>query len=53
MKKLFLIVALACTACSPQSAPNSEVARWEDQAQKVTIIRDDWGIPHIRGGTDA
>lgn len=31
----------------------SEVQAWRQQAQRVTIIRDDWGIPHIYGKTDA
>jgi acyl-homoserine-lactone acylase len=53
MKKLLLIVALACASCAPQEAPNAEVADWERQAQNVTIIRDDWGIPHVYGMTDA
>jgi len=30
-----------------------DVARWERQAQNVTIIRDDWGIAHVYGKTDA
>ncbi|MDP4262977.1 MAG: penicillin acylase family protein [Bacteroidota bacterium] len=30
-----------------------EVSRWEKQAQNVTIVRDNWGIPHIYGKTDA
>jgi acyl-homoserine-lactone acylase len=29
------------------------LARSEQQARRVTIIRDDWGIPHIHGKTDA
>ncbi len=29
------------------------MARWERQAQNVTIIRDDWGIAHVYGKTDA
>jgi len=58
MKKLILLLALvgvslAGSSCAPQGAPNSEVARWEEQARNVDIIRDDWGIPHIRGETDA
>lgn len=43
----FLLVSLS--ACQPQD----EVSRWEEQAEKVTITRDDWGIPHIYGPTDA
>jgi acyl-homoserine-lactone acylase len=53
MKKLVLLVALACASCTPEGAQNSEVALWEEQARNVTIIRDDWGIPHIHGDTDA
>src|SRR2546430_7656469 len=29
------------------------VARWEREARNVTIIRDDWGIAHVYGKTDA
>jgi acyl-homoserine-lactone acylase len=32
---------------------DSEVKRWEREAANVTIIRDDWGIAHIYGKTDA
>src|SRR2546430_6100741 len=30
-----------------------DVARWQREARAVTITRDDWGIPHIHGKTDA
>ncbi|MEQ8686878.1 MAG: acylase [Imperialibacter sp.] len=30
-----------------------EIQRWEATASRVTIIRDNWGIPHIYGKTDA
>ena len=30
-----------------------ERTRWERQAQNITIIRDDWGIAHVYGKTDA
>lgn len=36
-----------------QSPTHEMVARWEDMANNVTIIRDNWGIPHIYGKTDA
>ncbi|MFN8692494.1 MAG: penicillin acylase family protein, partial [Cyclobacteriaceae bacterium] len=35
------------------SPTRSEVARWQSQVANVTIIRDNWGIPHIYGKTDA
>jgi acyl-homoserine-lactone acylase len=55
MKKLclFLIVATAACAPSPQAAADKEVAAWEQQAQNVTITRDDLGIAHVKGKTDA
>ena len=55
MRKLAVLLLLltACTSSAPPAAPDTEVARWEQQAQNVTIVRDDWGIAHIRGATDA
>jgi acyl-homoserine lactone acylase PvdQ len=35
------------------AAVEPEVKRWEREAANVTIIRDDWGIAHIYGKTDA
>src|SRR5262245_30051384 len=31
----------------------TELDRWTCQAQNVTIVRDDWGIAHVSGRTDA
>ncbi len=53
---LLLVITLvaAASACSRQRPPaRSEFAAWEQRAQDVTITRDDWGIPHIHGKTDA
>ncbi len=54
MKKLLLVLAtlVACAGPSKQ-VPAGDMDRWEQQAQRVTITRDDWGIAHIRGKTDA
>ncbi len=30
-----------------------EAARWKTEAARVTIARDDWGIAHVHGKTDA
>src|SRR5690348_10340152 len=35
------------------AAPPSELARLRTEASHVTIIRDDWGIAHVHGHTDA
>ena len=40
--------ALGQTTFSP-----TEVARWRQQAQRVRIVRDTWGVPHITGRSDA
>jgi acyl-homoserine lactone acylase PvdQ len=31
----------------------NEIKRAEEQAKAVTIVRDNWGVPHIYGKTDA
>ena len=50
-----LCAALASTAAAQtSSAPSAaDLARWSREAQNVTITRDDWGIPHISGKSDA
>ena len=44
MKKLFLFLFISFL---------SQANPYEDQAKRVTIYRDQWGIPHIYGKTDA
>ena len=56
MKKLIVLAALSLSACAAQTAsqPDSpELAAWKKRAEGVTIVRDDWGIAHIYGKTDA
>ncbi len=52
---LAFAIAFAAVAPAPASAQGSraDIARWERQAHDVTIVRDDWGLPHISGKTDA
>src|SRR3954454_1895657 len=35
------------------AAPPPELARWRAEASRVTITRDDWGIAHVHGQSDA
>jgi acyl-homoserine lactone acylase PvdQ len=42
-----------CFYTSPILAQQHEVKRWEAQADRVEIIRDDFGVPHIYGSRDA
>jgi acyl-homoserine-lactone acylase len=63
MKKvelIFLLVACSMRAqgaaaqtTAAQAGKNVEAGRWEQEARNVTIIRDDWGIAHVYGKTDA
>ncbi|QDP19213.1 penicillin acylase family protein [Sphingomonas xanthus] len=48
MRPLILPLALILIAASP-----AEEGQWREQAQRVTIVRDDHGIAHIQGRTDA
>jgi acyl-homoserine-lactone acylase len=48
---LFLFVSLFAAHTFAQPAP--EQTRWAEHARSVTITRDDWGIAHIKGKTDA
>ena len=53
-KLVLLCAALASTAAAQSPTPSrTDLARWSREAQSVTITRDDWGIPHISGKTDA
>lgn len=54
-KKMKITFALFCIVfhISAQKISPKEIARFEKSAQQVTIIRDNWGIPHIYGKTDA
>ena len=53
MKTLTLILLAACVTIAPRGATAQEQARWQEHARNVTIIRDDWGIAHVYGVTDA
>ncbi len=52
MKKIFLLTLLPLQLLA-QPFSKQEISRWEKQAQQVTIIRDNYGVPHIYGKTDA
>jgi acyl-homoserine-lactone acylase len=52
MKLLFVLLLVPAVAFSQQFT-SKEVDRYKGEAQRVTIIRDSWGVPHIYGKTDA
>src|SRR4030095_2599220 len=49
----FFAIALQLNFGASSSGQNSDLQRWERRARNVTIIRDDWGIAHVYGKTDA
>lgn len=53
MKRVVLLLALVSACVFSLQATNPDVALWEQEARNVTIIRDDWGIAHVYGKTDA
>ena len=48
---LFVFVSLLTWVAFAQQT--AEKARWAEHARNVTITRDDWGIAHVKGKTDA
>src|SRR3984957_14638947 len=51
--RLLLILAAAGSCWPAKEQGKSEFARWEQEGRNTTIVRDDWGIAHIFGKTDA
>ena len=52
LRWIFLFNLLIVFSCiTPETDP--ELARWEKRAANVEIIRDDFGVPHVYGKTDA
>ena len=49
---LLVVLAGLIAPCQAQTAPQDRT-RWAGEAKNVTIVRDDWGIAHIHGKTDA
>ena len=49
---LLLVAALALAGCARQGV-DTEIERLEARAESITIIRDDYGVPHVYAKTDA
>src|SRR5467141_623004 len=50
---LLLVSSAVCLTAAAPAQQRGDLARWQRRAQNVTIIRDDWGIAHVYGKTDA
>ena len=51
--KSFLFFFLLPLQLFAQPFSKADITRWQKQATRVTIIRDNYGIPHVYGKTDA
>ncbi|WP_026464398.1 penicillin acylase family protein [Adhaeribacter aquaticus] len=52
MNKIIILLLLPFQLVA-QAFTKKEIEGWEQRAQKVSIIRDNYGIPHIYGNSDA
>ena len=53
LKSLIAILWAASVVAAFQVTAGVDAARWRREARNVTITRDDWGIAHVHGKTDA
>jgi len=53
MRYSFLMLLLLPVAAFAQKNTRKALVRFEAEAKAVTIVRDNWGVPHIYGKTDA
>ncbi|MFB0911123.1 MAG: penicillin acylase family protein, partial [Flavobacterium sp.] len=50
---LFVLFSIFTLQSFSQNGSSKEINRLSKSAQEVTIIRDNWGIAHVYGKTDA
>jgi acyl-homoserine-lactone acylase len=54
VRSLLAALTFCVLACgSAHAAAPTEAERWRAHTAATTITRDDWGIAHVHGGTDA
>ena len=51
--RLFTFFFAALSVSCGRLDAQKNAAAWEHEAQNVSIVRDNWGIPHVSGKTDA
>ena len=50
---LILLLIFILASCKNETTLTDEEKRWQQHAENIEIIRDDFGVPHIYGKTDA
>jgi acyl-homoserine-lactone acylase len=53
MNRVLILLLVLPLNLLAQPFTQTEISRWQAQAKRVSIIRDNWGIPHIYGKSDA
>ncbi|HEY5760668.1 MAG TPA: penicillin acylase family protein, partial [Steroidobacter sp.] len=53
MKTILCLLLVTLVAAMSDAAASADSARWDQHARRTTIVRDDWGIAHVRGKSDA
>lgn len=53
MKRIVFGIIVSFLVTLPLFGQSSDLERFRQRARNVTITRDDWGIAHIKGKTDA
>lgn len=53
MRNLLLVFTLVLLSCKTDTTLEATTSSLAQKAENVTIIRDDFGVPHIYGKTDA
>jgi len=53
LKSFVVLLIIFLSACASPPISISEIDRMTARAQQIEIIRDDFGVPHIYGKTDA
>ncbi len=48
-----ILLVFVLFSCKTEIQPKTDLDRWQAQTKNITIIRDDFGVPHIYGKTDA
>ena len=48
-----ILIIFVIVSCKNEKKVTDEEQRWQQHAENVEIIRDDFGVPHIYGKTDA
>ena len=50
---LLLLIIITFVSCKNEKKGTDEEQRWQQHVENTEIIRDDFGVPHIYGKTDA